>query len=80
MDPLMTTLAKGLIGAGLALVLLGLVLLVASRIPGPGLGRLPGDIVVKRPGFTFYFPLVTCILLSLALTLVGWLIAWLRRP
>ena len=37
------------------------------------LGRLPGDIVVRRPGFTFAFPIVTCLLLSILLTLVLWL-------
>ena len=37
------------------------------------LGRLPGDIVVRRPGFTFAFPIVTCLVLSLLLTLLLWL-------
>jgi len=37
------------------------------------LGRLPGDIVVRRPGFTFAFPIVTCLLLSVVLTLLLWL-------
>ena len=36
-------------------------------------GRLPGDIVVRRPGFTFAFPIVTCLLLSLLLTLLLWI-------
>lgn len=36
------------------------------------LGRLPGDIVVKRPNYTFHFPIVTSILLSIVLTLVMW--------
>jgi hypothetical protein len=36
-------------------------------------GRLPGDIVVRKPGFTFAFPIVTCVLLSLLLTLLLWL-------
>lgn len=36
-------------------------------------GKLPGDIVVRRPGFTFAFPLVTCLLLSLVLSLLFWL-------
>jgi hypothetical protein len=42
----------------------------------PGLGRLPGDIVIKRGNFTVYFPLATCILLSVVLSLI---LAWLRR-
>lgn len=39
----------------------------------PGLGRLPGDIVIQRGNFTFYFPIMTSILASLALTLLFWL-------
>ena len=37
------------------------------------LGRLPGDIVVRKPGFTFVFPIVTCLALSLILTLLLWI-------
>lgn len=57
-----------LIFAGLLLVLVGLVLVFAGRIPW--LGRLPGDVVYRRGNFTFYFPLVTSLLLSLLLTLL----------
>ena len=39
-----------------------------------GLGRLPGDIAVQRPGFQFYFPIVTCIVISAVLTLLFWLL------
>ena len=46
----------------------GVVLLVADRIPG--LGRLPGDVVVRRGPVTFYFPIVTSIVVSLVLTLL----------
>jgi hypothetical protein len=53
-------------------VLLGLGFLV-SVLGRLGLGRLPGDIRVERPGFTLYFPLASCLLLSLFLTLVFWL-------
>jgi hypothetical protein len=60
------------------LILLGLVILITgimwpllSRI---GLGRLPGDIVFQRGGATFYFPLVTCIIVSIILSVVFWLI------
>lgn len=38
-----------------------------------GLGRLPGDIVIDRPGFSFAFPIVTCLIVSAVLTLVVWL-------
>jgi len=52
-------------------------LLVAAAVAWPVVsryfGRLPGDIVVRRPGFTFVFPIVTCLLLSLLLTLLLWI-------
>jgi len=57
--------AKLLIGAGIVLVVLGL--LVAWGVP---LGRLPGDISVKRGNFSFHFPIVTSIVLSIVLTLL----------
>ncbi|HDD52999.1 MAG: DUF2905 domain-containing protein [Aquificota bacterium] len=63
-------LAKMLIVMGLFLVALGGALLLASKLPYLGLGRLPGDIYVKRGNFTFYFPIVTCIILSVVLTLL----------
>jgi hypothetical protein len=52
---------------GVFLILIGIGLSIAPRVPW--LGRLPGDIVIKREGFTFYFPLATCILVSLILSL-----------
>jgi Protein of unknown function (DUF2905) len=59
-----------LIVAGIVLVVLGLLWPYLSRL---GLGRLPGDIVIERENFRFYFPLVTSILVSIVLTLVFWL-------
>ncbi len=53
---------------GVLMVLIGLVLIVAPKIPW--LGRLPGDIVIKKDNFTFYFPLATSIILSIILTLL----------
>jgi len=67
------SLAKMLIGVGITLVLVGLVLLVADRIPGLRLGRLPGDMVLQRGSFRLYFPLTTCILVSVVLTLLFWI-------
>ncbi len=65
-------------GLGRTLMILGAAIFalgVAFSILGrTGLGRLPGDIVVERPGFTFYFPIVTSILLSLLLTGILWLL------
>jgi len=61
-------LGKALILMGILLVLVGAVFLFADRIPF--LGRLPGDIVVRRKGFTLYAPIATALLLSLVLTLL----------
>lgn len=54
---------------GLLFLAAGLLWPVLSRY----LGRLPGDIVVRKPGFTFVFPIVTCLLISLLLTLLLWI-------
>lgn len=62
-----------LIGVGIALVVLGLLWPLIARL---GLGRLPGDIAIHRPGFTFYFPITTSIIVSLLLSLLFW---WLRK-
>ncbi len=67
----MSDLARILIVVGGILVAVGVALLLAPRIPW--LGRLPGDIVVKREHFTFYFPLATSILISVILSLIFWL-------
>ena len=61
---------------GLVLAGVGLVWILAPSIPW--LGRLPGDLRIERESFRFYFPLVTCLLLSLVLSLVVWLIRLLR--
>ena len=59
------------------LVLLGALLLLIGLlwpwISASGLGRLPGDISIQRPGFSFFFPLTTSLLLSAVLSLVFWL-------
>jgi hypothetical protein len=61
---------------GLVIAGIGLVWILAPSIPW--LGRLPGDIGIERENFRFYFPLVTCLLLSLMLSLVAWLVRLLR--
>lgn len=58
-----------LIVAGVALILAGVLLKL-----GLPLGRLPGDIVIRRGGGTFYFPIVTCIVVSVVLSLIGMLL------
>lgn len=44
---------------------------IGSRLP---FGKLPGDLAIQRPNFSFYFPITTCILLSFVLTLLLWLL------
>lgn len=68
----MTDVAKLLIVFGLVIALVGGVLLLIGRVPW--VGRLPGDIHIQRGNWTFYFPLATSLLLSVALTLIFWLI------
>ncbi|MBU0966178.1 MAG: DUF2905 domain-containing protein [Proteobacteria bacterium] len=61
--------AKNFIIIGILLVVIGLLWPVLSKLP---LGRLPGDIVIRRENFSFYFPLTTSILISLLLSLFFW--------
>jgi hypothetical protein len=63
---------RTLILAGAALVILGLLLTVGEKLP-IRLGRLPGDIQIRGKNAVFYFPLMTCILLSAVFSLVMWL-------
>ena len=61
--------ARFLIMLSLVLLVAGLLWPLLSRV---GLGRLPGDIVIERENVTFYFPLMTCLLLSVVFSLVFW--------
>ena len=63
--------ARWLIWIGIVCLALGLVWPWLARL---GLGRLPGDIVVERDGFRFYFPIVTCVIVSAAVSLLLWLL------
>jgi hypothetical protein len=63
--------ARFLIVLGLAILVIGVLWPYLSRI---GLGHLAGDIVIKRDNVTFYFPLMTCLLLSLLFSLVFWVV------
>ncbi len=66
---------KILIGLGLIIALMGALLVLAGRLPGLGpIGKLPGDILVKRDTFTFYFPITTSLLASVILSLLAWLL------
>ncbi|MCX7887085.1 MAG: DUF2905 domain-containing protein [Verrucomicrobiae bacterium] len=69
----MTEFGKTLVVIGLGLAVVGGILWLASGCNLP-LGRLPGDVRVERPNFRFYFPITTCLLLSVILTLILWLL------
>jgi hypothetical protein len=63
---------RPLIVLGLVLVIVGIVITFGDRLP-IRLGRLPGDVVYRGKNTTFYFPIVTCVLLSVVLSLLMWL-------
>ena len=71
--PYITNMGRALILIGLGLVVLGVLISFGDRLP-VRLGRLPGDIVIRGKNSVFYFPLVTCLILSVLLTLVMWLV------
>ena len=64
----MGALGKLLIFLGAFIILIGVLLLIGEKIPW--IGRLPGDIIIRKKNFTFYFPLATSILISIILTLL----------
>ncbi len=64
-----------LVFAGVVLAVIGVLVIVGSKFSFFGLGRLPGDIAYKGKNVSFYFPLVTCIVLSVLLTFVLWLLS-----
>ena len=68
----MPAFGKTLIVLGLVLVVVGVLFTLAGKLPW--LGRLPGDIYIKRDNFTFYFPLATCIIVSVVLSFILWLL------
>jgi hypothetical protein len=66
----MTSVGRALIVLGVLLVVLGLILSAAPSLP---LGRLPGDLRIERPGFRFYFPITSSLLVSAVLSVGFWL-------
>ena len=68
---MLNDLGKSLVVIGLVIAVVGVVVMLAGRVPW--LGRLPGDIYVQRGGWSFYFPVVTSLVLSVLLTLLFWL-------
>ena len=77
MDPL-REIGKLLLVAGVVLVGVGALLVFGARLPFR-LGRLPGDIAYQGRHGSFYFPIVTCIVVSVALTLFFWVVNLFRR-
>jgi hypothetical protein len=78
------TFGKVLVGIGIGIVALGVLFLLADRIPGLGnlfgwFGKLPGDISIKRENFSFYFPIGTSIALSILLSLLFYFLGWFFR-
>lgn len=67
----MQDIGKLIVIIGLALVAIGAIIWKTGGLGG--LGKLPGDIFLQKGGSSFYFPVVTCIVISVALTLLGWL-------
>lgn len=68
----LSALGKVLIVIGSIIIVVGLLMMFGNKIPY--LGKLPGDIIVKKKNFTFYFPITTLIILNLILLLISWLI------
>jgi len=64
----MSGIGKALILFGVVLVVVGVVFLFADKVPW--LGKLPGDIHIKKDNFSFYFPFTTCLLIGLAISAV----------
>lgn len=65
------SLARILIFFGIFLIVIGGVILLANKIPG--IGRLLGDIYIQKKNFSFYFPVTTCIIISIILSIIFWL-------
>lgn len=70
--------AKWLVVVGLGLAAVGALVWLAWKIGLP-LGGLPGDIRLERPGFSFRFPVVTCIVVSILLTVIANIVLWALR-
>ena len=70
MSPELQPLGRTLLLLGVVFAGLGVILLFGPRVPW--LGRLPGDIAIQRDGFSFYFPLTSCLLASALISLILW--------
>ncbi|MDQ3534416.1 MAG: DUF2905 domain-containing protein [Bacteroidota bacterium] len=68
----MTGIGRLIIIAGFLLIIIGLIIYFSDKLPF--IGKMPGDILVKKKNFTFYFPIVTSIILSIVISLILYLI------
>lgn len=64
---------KILIGLGILMIVIGGLFLIGGKIPF--IGRLPGDIAIQKKNFSFYFPITTCIIISIIFSLILWLLS-----
>ena len=71
--------AKIFIFSGVIIIFIGIVMLVFAKLNIPFLGRLPGDILIKKKNFVFYFPLTSALLISAAITLIFSLIKFFHK-
>lgn len=77
---MISTLGRTMVGLGIAIAVLGVIVwLIGTMLPVDRGGRLPGDIVIERPGFTLYAPFGLMIAVSVIGTLVLWLLSILSR-
>jgi len=72
MESAVQSLGRLLLVAAAILAILGVLALLSARLPW--LGRLPGDIMIRREGFSFYVPLTSCLLVSLVISVILWLV------
>ncbi|MEP9409804.1 MAG: DUF2905 domain-containing protein [Candidatus Brocadia sp.] len=63
---------KILIGLGILMIIIGGLFVIGGKIPF--IGRLPGDITIQKKNFNFYFPITTCIVISIVFSLILWLL------
>jgi hypothetical protein len=75
----MNSLGKSLIIIGVIISIIGAGLVIFSRFKIPFLGRLPGDILIQKKNFTFYFPLATSIIFSIVLSFILYIISRIHR-
>ncbi|MFN3533063.1 MAG: DUF2905 domain-containing protein [Candidatus Brocadia sp.] len=64
---------KILIGLGIIMIIIGGLFMLGGKIPF--IGRLPGDIAIQKKNFSFYFPITTCIIISIIFSLIMWLLS-----